>query len=114
VLSPLRVYAQASSFVGTWQGDVPGISAARLIITAVKPGGQVEGRMEFELQSYVSTFGERPDSTKNTNRGVVSGSTLVIDSALGGRYELSLAGNRLSGVYSRGTTFRANVTFNRS
>ena len=111
---PLSGHAQAAAFVGTWQGDVPGISAARLIITAVKPGGQVEGRMEFELQSYVSTFGDRPDSTKNTNRGVVSGSTLVIDSALGGRYELSLAGNRLSGVYSRGTTFRANVTFNRS
>ena len=114
LMLPLRAYAQGSSFVGTWRGDVPGVSAARLIITAVKPGGQVEGRMEFELQSHVSTFAERPDSTKNTSRGVVSGSTLVIDSALGGRYELSLAGNSLSGVYTRGTTYRANVTFNRS
>jgi hypothetical protein len=111
---PLRGYAQASSFVGTWQGDVPGISAARLTITAVRPGGQIEGRMEFELQSYVSTFGDRPDSVKNINRGVVSGSVLVIDSALGGRYELSLAGNRLSGVYTRGTTYRTAVTFNRA
>jgi len=114
MVSPLSGYAQAPSFVGTWQGDVPGISAARLIITGVRPGGQVEGRMEFELQSHVSTFADRPDSTKNTSRAVVSGSMLVIDSALGGHYELSLAGNSLNGVYTRGTTYRANVTFNRS
>lgn len=114
LLPPLHGYAQGAGFVGNWQGDVPGISAARLIITGVKSNGLVEGRMEFDLQSFVSTFGDKADSVKNTNRGVVSGSVLVIDSALGGRYELNLNGNRLSGVYTRGTTYRVTVTFSRS
>jgi hypothetical protein len=112
-LLPLRTRAQ-SGFIGNWQGDVPGISAARLFITAVRSNGQIEGRMEFDLQSFVSTFGDKPDSSKNINHGVVSGSVLVIESALGGRYELNLSGNRLSGVYTRGTTYRADVTFTRS
>lgn len=113
-LVPLQAIAQGAGFVGRWQGDVPGISAARLIITAVRPDGLVEGRMEFDLQSFVSTFGDKPDSVKNTNRGVVSGSALVIDSALGGKYELNLEGGRLSGVYTRGTTLKVPVTFTRS
>jgi hypothetical protein len=115
LLMPLQGHAQAgSAFIGNWQGDVPGISAARLIVTAVKPNGQVEGRMEFDLQSFVSTFGDKADSSKNTNHGVISGSTLIIESALGGRYELNLSGNRLSGVYTRGNTYRVAVTFNKS
>jgi hypothetical protein len=115
LLMPLQGHAQAGSgFIGNWQGDVPGISAARLIVTAVKPNGQVEGRMEFDLQSFVSTFGDKADSSKNTNHGVISGSTLIIESALGGRYELNLNGNRLSGVYTRGNTYRVAVTFNKS
>jgi hypothetical protein len=109
-----RAQAQAAGFVGRWQGDVPGISAARLIITAVRPDGLVEGRMEFDLQSFVSTFADKSDSTKSTNRGVVSGSSLVIDAALGGTYQLTLEGNRLSGVYRRGTTYSVPVTFTRS
>ena len=51
---------------------------------------------------------------KSTNRGVVSGSKLTIDAALGGRYELNLSGNRLSGVYTRGTTYSVPVTFTKS
>jgi hypothetical protein len=113
-LVPLQAIAQGAGFVGRWQGDVPGISAARLIITAVRPDGLVEGRMEFDLQSFVSTFADKPDSVKNTSRGVVSGSALVIDSALGGKYELTLQGGRLNGVYTRGTTMRVPVTFTRS
>lgn len=114
VLMPLQLHAQGPGFVGNWQGDVPGIGAARLIVTAIRSDGRVEGRMEFDLQSFVSTFADKPDSVKNTNRGVASGSTLVIDSALGGRYELTLQGNRLSGVYTRGTTYRVPVTFTKS
>jgi hypothetical protein len=114
LLVPVLGHAQGAAFVGNWQGDVPGIGAARLIVTAVRPNGQVEGRMEFDLQSFVSTFADKADSVKNTNRGVVSGSMLVIDSALGGRYELTLAGNRLSGVYTRGTTYKVPVAFNKS
>ena len=113
-LVPALGRAQGAAFVGNWQGDVPGIGAARLIVTAVRPNGQVEGRMEFDLQSFVSTFADKADSVKNTSRGVVSGSMLVIDSALGGRYELTLAGNRLSGVYTRGTTYKVAVAFNKS
>jgi hypothetical protein len=113
-LVPLQAIAQGAGFAGRWQGEVPGISAARLIITAVRPDGLVEGRMEFDLQSFVSTFADKPDSVKNTSRGVVSGSALVIDSALGGKYELTLEGGRLNGVYTRGTTMRVPVTFTRS
>jgi hypothetical protein len=113
-LVPLQVGAQGTGFLGRWQGEVPGISAARLIITAVRPDGLVEGRMEFDLQSFVSTFADKPDSVKNTNRGVVSGAALVIDSALGGKYELTLDGGRLSGIYTRGTTLSVPVTFTRS
>ena len=93
---------------------IPGISAARLMVTAVKPNGQVEGTMEFDLQSFVSTFGDKPDSIKSINYGVISGSTLIIESALGGKYELTLDGNRLSGFYTRGNTYKVAVTFNKS
>ena len=51
---------------------MPGIGPARLIITAVGGNGLVEGRMEFELKSFVSTFSDKADMVKNTNRGVVS------------------------------------------
>ena len=112
-LLPFSSHAQ-STFVGQWQGDVDGVGKARLIITAIKPDGQVEGRMEFELKSLVSTFGDKPDSINNTNYGVVSGSALTIDSALGGRYDLVLNGTQLSGTYSRGTTFRGPASFRKS
>jgi hypothetical protein len=114
ILLPLQDHAQGPAFVGTWNGDVKGIGPARLIITAVGGDGRVEGRMEFELESFVSTFGDKADTIKNTNRGIVSGFTLVIDSALGGRYELNLGGNQLSGMYTRGTTYQVAVTFTRS
>jgi hypothetical protein len=114
LLLPSRAYAQGAALIGTWEGDVPGIGASRLTITAVRPSGQVEGRMEFELRSYTSTFADKPDSVKNTNHGVLSGSTLVIEAALGGRYELTLQGNKLNGIYTRGTTYRADITFTKS
>jgi hypothetical protein len=100
-----------SGFIGQWQGEIESIGKARLIITAIKPTGQVEGRMEFELQSYVSTFGDKANSSTNTNYGMVSGTTLAIEAALGGQYALSLEGNTLSGTYSRGTTFRGKASF---
>ena len=113
-LAALPALAQGAGFVGQWQGDVPGVSPARLIITAVRSDGLIEGRMEFDLQSFVSTFADKADSVKNTNRGVVSGTSLVIDSALGGKYEFTLDGGSLKGVYTRGTTMRVPVTFTRS
>jgi hypothetical protein len=113
---PLAVLAQqaGAGFVGEWQGQVPGLGDARLIVTSVRPDGQVEGRMEFALQSFVSTFADKPDSAKRTNRGVVTGATLSIESALGGRYELSRNGNQLSGAYTRGTTMNVAVSFKKA
>jgi hypothetical protein len=110
---PVASLAQ-SSFVGQWQGDVEGIGKTRLVITAIKPSGQVEGRIEFELQSYVATFGDKADSTKNTSYGVVSGMALTIEAALGGKYELVLDGGKLTGTYSRGTTFHGKAGFSRA
>jgi len=100
-------------FVGTWTGDVPGVGATKLTIQQVRPDGQVEGRMEFELKSYVSTFADKYDSAANTNRGMVDGSKLTIEAALGGTYELELQGNALAGTYSRGTTYRVPVSLKR-
>src|SRR5262249_23704642 len=114
LLMSVSSLAQGSTFIGNWQGEVPGIGPARIVITGVGPNGQVQGSMEFELRSFVSTFADRADSVKNTNHGLVSGSSLVIEAALGGKYELTLGDNRLSGTYTRGTTYRVDVTFTRT
>jgi hypothetical protein len=116
MLLPLNGHAQqaGSAFIGIWQGEVPGISNARLIISAVKSSGQVEGRMEFALQSFVSTFGDKADPGKHTSYGMVSGATLTILSALGGKYELTLNGNTLAGIYTRSLDYKVPVTFKRS
>jgi hypothetical protein len=113
---PLAALAQraGAGFVGEWQGQVPGIGDARLIVTAIKPDGQVEGRMEFALQSFASTFGDKADAGSRTNRGTVSGSVLSIESALGGTYTLNRTGDQLSGTYTRGTTMNVMVSFKRS
>ena len=105
---------QASGFVGTWTGTVEGIGPVRLVVQAVKPNGQVEGRMEFELRAYVSTFADTFDSSANTNRGVVDGGKLTIEAALGGVYDLELQGNALSGTYTRGTTYKVAVQLKRA
>ena len=73
-----------SAFVGTWKGDVPGVGEATLIVTSIGAGGRVEGRMEFALQGFVSTFGDKADSIKRTNQGSVADGTLTIEAALGG------------------------------
>jgi len=113
---PLAASAQpaGAGFVGEWQGNVPGIGDARLIVTAVRPNGQVEGRMEFGLQSFVSTFGDKADSGKRINYGVVAGPTLTIEAALGGTYVLSRNGDQLSGTYTRGTTMNVAVSFRKA
>jgi len=105
---------QGSGFAGTWSGDVPGIGATRLVIQQIEPNGQVAGRMEFELRSYVSTFADKSDSAANTSRGMVDGSKLTIEAALGGVYELELQGNALSGTYTRGTTYNVAVQLKRN
>jgi hypothetical protein len=110
-----RAQSGESALVGNWTGEVEGIGGARLMITGVKPTGQVEGRMEFDLQSFVSPFGDAVDSgPKKTNHGMVSGAGLRIESALGGTYDLTLQGDSLTGTYVRGTTFRGKASFRRS
>lgn len=103
-----------SPFVGTWQGDVPGIGEATLIIVAVDGEGRVEGRMELALKGFDSTFADKPDSVKRTNQGTASDGTLTIEAALGGRYVLRRSGNELSGRYTRGTTLDVPVTLRKS
>lgn len=102
------------AFVGTWKGDVPGIGEATLIISAVGADGRAEGRMEFALQGFVSTFADKADSVKRTSRGTVSDGTLTIEAALGGRYVLRRSGDGLSGRYTRGTTLDVAVTLRKS
>jgi hypothetical protein len=117
---PLRGHAQPAGtpFVGEWQGEVPGIGGARLIISAVRQNGQVEGRMEFARMaardSFVSVFADKAEPSKNTNFGIVSGSTLSIKTALGGRYNLQRDGDRLTGTYSRATDYNVPVNFKKS
>jgi len=103
-----------SAFVGTWKGDVPGVGEATLIVTSIGAGGRVEGRMEFALQGFVSTFGDKADSIKRTNQGSVADGTLTIEAALGGRYVLRRNGETLNGRYMRGTTMDVPVTFKKS
>ena len=113
--SSLPAFGQqtASPFNGKWTGEVPGVGAAKLTILQIRPGGQVEGAMEFELQSYTSRFGDKFEPATNSSHGMVEASTIVIESALGGLYQLVLQGDVLSGTYARGTTYRVPVQFKR-
>lgn len=104
---------QAAGFVGQWQGTVDGIGEARIFITAVKPDGRVEGRMEFIMQSFVADFSDKVDPIRKTNVGVAAGGVLTIETALGGVYRLTLSGDRLAGRYVRGTTFDGAASFRR-
>lgn len=113
-LPSIAIAQPAGGLVGRWQGEVDGIGAATLIITAVRPSGQIEGRMEFTLQSFVSTFGDKADNALRTSYGAASGTTLRIDAALGGTYMLSLQGDQLAGTYTRGTTFSGKASFKKS
>jgi hypothetical protein len=109
-----RAQGAPGGLIGEWQGEVAGIGAARIIITGIKPSGQVEGRMEFELQSFVSTFGNKADSGPDkTNLGIASGPSLTIESSLGGTYNLVQQANSLKGTYTRGTTFKGPASFTR-
>ncbi len=114
LLPGVAIAQQAGGLVGRWQGEVDGIGAATLIITAIRPSGQVEGKMEFALQSFVSTFGDKADNGLKTSYGAASGTTLRIDAALGGTYMLTLQGDQLAGTYTRGTTFSGKARFKKS
>jgi hypothetical protein len=113
---PLLAHAQpaASGFVGNWQGSIEGVGEATLVITAVRPNGQVDGRMQFALHSHASEFGDKFDPSKNMSHGRVAGALLTIETPLGGLYDLQRNGDQLSGTYRRGTTYKVAVTFRKS
>ena len=110
----VRAQTAASPFVGKWKGAVPGIGDAELIISAVRQNGSIEGTMGFGSQAQVVTFGEKLDISRGVSQGLVVGSTLKIETAMGGEYQLSLSGDAMSGSYIRGTTYKVPISFKRS
>jgi hypothetical protein len=108
-------YAQAQSpFAGNWRGQVPGIGDAEIAVIVVRPDGLVDGKMVFPNQGQTFILGEKLDIARGMNRGVVQGSTLTIETAMGGTYRLNLVGGQLSGEYVRGNTYKVRVSFQRA
>ena len=107
-------HAQSSPFVGRWTGHVRGLGDAEILVSGVRANGQVDGTMVFPEQSKTFNFGNKLDMVNSINHGVVQGSSLTIETALGGTYRLSLAGGRLAGEYVRGTTYKVPVTFQKA
>ena len=103
-----------SPFVGRWTGHVRGLGDAEILVSDVRANGQVDGTMTFAEQSKTFNFGDKLDMVNSINHGVVQGSSLTIETALGGTYRLSLAGGRLAGEYVRGTTYKVPVTFQKA
>ena len=68
----------------------------------------------FQIESQTFTFGEKLDIAKSTNHGVVQGSLLTIETALGGTYRLTLESGSLRGEYVRGNTYKVPVTFQKA
>jgi hypothetical protein len=109
-------YAQSSGspFVGRWTGHVRGLGDAEILVSGVRANGQVDGTMTFPEHSKTFNFGDKLDMVNSINHGLVQGSSLTIETALGGTYHLSLAGGRLAGEYVRGTTYKVPVTFQKA
>ena len=115
MISPLA-YAQpsGSSFIGRWTGNVRGLGNAEIQVTGVRANGQVDGTMTFPEQAKTFKFGDKLDIVNSINYGVVQGSVLTIETALGGTYRLNMADGRLTGEYLRGTTLNVPVTFQKA
>ena len=103
-----------SPFVGRWKGNVRGLGDAEILVTAVRANGQVDGTMTFPEQAKTFKFGDKLDFVNSINLGVVQGSVLTIETALGGTYRLNLVGGQLTGEYLRGTTMNVPVTFEKA
>ncbi len=98
----IGVLAQTATtpLIGLWEGGVTGSFKAELAITGVGADGKVSGEMSFPSQSYKITFGAARDEAKKIGTGVFDGQKLAITTALGGLYELTLAGTILNGRYT--------------
>ena len=103
-----------SGFVGRWTGNVRGLGDAEIVVTGVRGNGQVDGTMTFPEQDKTFKFGDKLDIVNSINHGVIQGSVLTIETALGGTYRLNLADGRLTGEYVRGTTLSVPVTFQKT
>jgi len=114
ISSLAHAQSSGSPFVGRWTGNVRGLGDAEILVTAVRANGQVDGTMTFLEQVKTFTFGDKLDIVNSINHGVVQGSALTIETALGGTYRLNLADGRLTGQYLRGTTLSVPVTFQKA
>lgn len=100
----LPARAQANQFLGSWTDHVANQGEVHLTILAIRPDGRGEGRMEFPRELRAYTFGEAVDSKALVAVLTVHAPTAVIETPTG-RYDLKLAGSRLSGTYiTRGGT----------
>ena len=107
-------HAQSSGFVGRWIGHVRGLGDAEILVSGVRANGQVDGTMTFPEQSKTFKFGDKLDIVNSINLGVVQGTVLTIETALGGTYRLNLVGGQLTGEYLRGTTMNVPVTLQKA
>ena len=107
-------HAQSSGLVGRWTGHVRGLGDAEILVSGVRVNGQVDGTMTFPEQSQTFKFGDKLDMVNSINHGVVQGSVLTIETALGGTYRLNLVGGQLTGQYLRGTTMNVPVIFQKA
>jgi len=114
ISSLAHAQSSGSPFVGRWTGHVRGLGDAEILVSGVRANGQVDGTMTFPEQSKTFNFGDKLDMVNSVNHGVVQGSSLTIETALGGTYRLSLAGGRLAGEYVRGTTYKVPVSFQKA
>jgi hypothetical protein len=112
--SVAHAQSSTSSFVGRWTGHVRGLGDAEIVVVAIRANGQVDGTMVFPEQAKTFSFGDKLDMVNSINHGLVQGSSLTIETALGGTYHLSLAGGELAGEYVRGTTYKVPVTFQKA
>jgi hypothetical protein len=102
---------QSMSLVGRWKGHVPGLGDAEIIVVTVRANGQVDGQMVFPDQNRTFAFGDKLDIVNSINHGAVRGSSLTIETAMGGTYQLNIGTSSLNGEYVRGTTYKVPVTF---
>jgi len=114
VVSTAHAQPSGSSFIGRWTGHVKGLGDAEIVVVAVRANGQVDGTMVFPEQAKTFTFGDKLDIVNSINHGLVEGSSLTIETAMGGTYRLALADGRLGGEYVRGTTYKVPVTFQKA
>lgn len=114
ISSLAHAQSSGSPFVGRWTGNVRGLGDAEILVTGVRANGQVDGTMTFPEQAKTFKFGDKLDIVNSIDHGVVQGSVLTIETALGGTYRLNMANGRLTGEYLRGTTLNVPVTFQKA